>query len=384
MKTFITALFIVLTAPVCFAASADAPAPKPYVEVVFVLDSTGSMSGLIEGVKQKIWAIANTIILQQPEPNVRIGVLTYRDRGDAYVTKMIDLSSDIDTVYAFLMEITAGGGGDEPESVNQALDEAVNNMNWSPREINAYRVIFLVGDAPPHMDYPDDVKYPVTCKKAVEKKITINTIQCGNIPSCTPFWQDIAKLAKGDFSQIGQTGNVVVVESPFDKEIAAMTVKLGATVIPYGSEYRKREVLEKLKTAEKASVSAGADRAAYNLRRGGVVIHGTGDLVEDVKTNADLLSDAEGLPEIMRDMSVPERRKFVEAVSEIRQEMIAKIGDLTARRDKWMVAESAKKRPGPTGTGTGTARPVPSSTAPSFDTNVSETIGLQFKRAIKK
>jgi len=173
------------------------PSEKPQVEVVFVLDSTGSMGGLIEGAKQKIWDIASEIILQKPTPEVRMGLLTYRDRGDEYVTKMFDITDDLDAIYGHLQTIQAGGGGDTPESVNQALDEAVSKMEWSPKEREVYRVIFLVGDAPPHMDYQDDVKYPETCQKAAEKGIIINTIQCGNIPSCTPIWMEIAQKSKG-------------------------------------------------------------------------------------------------------------------------------------------------------------------------------------------
>ncbi len=134
---------------------------KPKIDVVFVLDTTGSMSGLIDAAKEKIWSIATSMASAQPAPEIRIGLVAYRDRGDAYVTRVVDLSSDIDTMYATLMQFTADGGGDGPESVNQALNDAVTKMSWS-QDANAYKVIFLVGDAPPHMDYQDDVKYPQT------------------------------------------------------------------------------------------------------------------------------------------------------------------------------------------------------------------------------
>ena len=96
-----------------------------------MLDSTGSMGGLIEGAKQKIWSIANSIVAGKPAPEVRIGLVTYRDRGDEYVTKRFDLTADIDTVFENLQSLAADGGGDDPESVNQALDEAVNRLSWS-------------------------------------------------------------------------------------------------------------------------------------------------------------------------------------------------------------------------------------------------------------
>ena len=75
--------------------------------------------------------------------------------------------------------------GDVPESVNQALHEAVTKNSWS-RDPNTLKLIFLVGDAPPHMDYPDDVRFPEIIQLAVRAGIVINTIQCGhNAPDNT-------------------------------------------------------------------------------------------------------------------------------------------------------------------------------------------------------
>src|SRR4051794_21158826 len=162
------------------AVSADKPAPakKPKVEVVFCLDTTGSMGGLIDGAKAKIWSICNQIASGKPTPDLKVGLVAYRDKGDAYVTKVFELSSDLDAIHAELKKFQAQGGGDTPEHVNQALHDAVHKVKWS-EDKKTLKIIFLVGDAPPHMDYTDDVKYPETCKKATEKGIIINTVLCG-------------------------------------------------------------------------------------------------------------------------------------------------------------------------------------------------------------
>src|SRR2546426_9022863 len=128
-------------------AIAAVPQSAPRVEVAFVLDTTGSMSGLIQGAKRKIWSIANQLASGQPTPKVRIALVAYRDRGDAYVTQVQDLTDDIDRVYGDLQRYGADGGGDGPESVNQALNEAVTRLAWSS-DAGVYRAIFLVGDAP--------------------------------------------------------------------------------------------------------------------------------------------------------------------------------------------------------------------------------------------
>ncbi len=183
-----------------FAAPDAAPAEKatsaaapPKIEVVFALDTTGSMGGMIQAAKDKIWSIANMLASAKPTPQIKMGLVAYRDRGDVYITKITPLSANLDAVYKDLQSFQAAGGGDTPESVNQALNDAVTKIDWS-KDAQTYRVIFLVGDAEPHMDYPDDVKYPVTCKLASQKGININCILCGNSEIAWKYWQDIATL----------------------------------------------------------------------------------------------------------------------------------------------------------------------------------------------
>src|SRR5437588_4674660 len=209
-------------------------AKKPKVEVVFCLDTTGSMTNLIDGAKAKIWSICNQIANGKPIPDLKVGLVAFRDKGDEYITKVFDLSDDLDTIHGHLKKFQAAGGGDTPESVNQALDDSVNKIKWSTDK-KTLRIIFLVGDAPPHMDYTDDVKYPVTCKKAVEKGIIINTIQCGTDADCTKYWKDIAVKSEGSFAAIPQKGGVVVVNSPFDKDLATLNTKLAKTVLVWGN-----------------------------------------------------------------------------------------------------------------------------------------------------
>src|SRR5436305_12794407 len=141
---------------------------KPRIEVCFVLDTTGSMGGLIEGAKQKTWSIANEMISSKPTPELKLGLIGYRDRGDEYVVKSFQLTDDIDSIYGHLRDCKAEGVGEEPESVNEALAEAIEKMPWS-QDRKVLKIIFLVGDAPSHLDYADSPKYPERCRIAANK-----------------------------------------------------------------------------------------------------------------------------------------------------------------------------------------------------------------------
>jgi Mg-chelatase subunit ChlD len=200
-------------------------AARRAIEVVFVLDTTGSMSGLIAAAKEKIWSIASTMAQADQAPIIRMGLVAYRDRGDAYVTRVVDLSSDLDTMYATLMDFAAEEGGDTPESVNEALGDAIDRISWSQGS-STYKVVFLVGDAPPHMDYSQDRQYPEILAAATERGIVVNTIQCGGMPETTQTWTEIARLGHGRYFQVEQAGSAFAIATPFDAELARLSAEL--------------------------------------------------------------------------------------------------------------------------------------------------------------
>jgi Mg-chelatase subunit ChlD len=316
--------------------------PAPQIEVCFVLDTTGSMSGLIEGAKAKIWSIANQMVAAKPTPKLKLGLVGYRDRSDEYVTRLFDLTDDIDAVYKNLQEFRAAGGGDGPESVNQALNEAVTKINWSP-DRSVLKIIFLVGDWPPHMDYPDDVKYPETCQAAVSKDLIINTVQCGQQPDATRVWQEIARLAEGSYVAIGQTGDMQVIATPMDKELAELNAEIGKTLVPYGLAEVRRGVVARQAMSEAAGAPRAADRLAYNASTGKVV-QGGGDLVDDLKDGrvqvADLKKDE--LPVELQKLSPQELQQYVEQKSGQRRQLQARINELLKQRQAHIDSEMQK------------------------------------------
>ncbi|GJM19579.1 MAG: hypothetical protein DHS20C14_17920 [Phycisphaeraceae bacterium] len=311
---------------------------RPVVEVVFVLDTTGSMAGLIEGAKQTIWSIATEIARAEPTPTVRMGLVAYRDRSDDYVVRSYELTEDLDAMYTSLMTFAAGGGGDTPESVNEALNRAVTGFEWSD-DPDALKLVYLVGDAPPHMDYQDDVPYMDSCTLALERGLIINTIQCGSITDTEPVWREIARRAEGGFIRVEQSGGAVVIETPFDAELASLGADLGATSVGYGdaseilAQARKREAAESLD--EKTAAAPAADRAMYNASAAGARnAFGRQDLVADIASGTIELEaiPEEQLPEPMQAMTADERRAYVEGLAAQRAQVQAKIAELSSKR----------------------------------------------------
>ncbi|MCH7898474.1 MAG: VWA domain-containing protein [Proteobacteria bacterium] len=314
---------------------------NPRIDVVFVLDTTGSMGGLLQTAKEKIWSIATTMASAQQTPEIRIGLVAYRDRGDSYVTKIVDLSDDLDSVYAKLMDFEANGGGDTPESVNKALYDAVHNMSWS-QEDQAYQVIFLIGDAPPHMDY-NEVRYPQIVASALEKGIVINTIQCGDIPSAIEPWTQIASLGHGIFFQVEQAGGSVAYTTPFDEEIADLSAKLDDTRLYYGTEEEKEKMRGKVAATDKlhagASIASRARRGVFNVSAGGRTnLLGDNELVAAVASGSIDLNelDEDALPEALKPMARAEQEAFVAELAEERADLQRQIRELSQDRDGYL------------------------------------------------
>ena len=237
-----------------------------------MLDTTGSMGGLIAAAKEKIWSIASTLAQAQQAPEISMGLVAYRDRGDAYVTQVVDLNKDLDSMYAKLMDFQADGGGDGPEAVNAALDDAIGKMSWS-QDANTYKVVFLVGDAPPHMDYQGDKQYPEIVAAAAAKGIVVNTIQCGSMTETVAPWQQIAALGHGRYFTVEQAGGAVAIETPFDAKIATLAAELDSTRMYYGTDEERSRVAAKVDATDAAARvrvgrRAGAPRRVQRERVG--------------------------------------------------------------------------------------------------------------------
>ena len=313
------------------------------MEVVFVLDTTGSMSGMIAGAKQKIWAIANKLKSADPTPEIRFGLVGYRDRGDAYVTKVFGLSGNLDEVYTHLYSFAAEGGGDTPESVNEALHKAVRDLQWSS-DPEVLRVIFLVGDAPPHMDYQDDVKYQKSCKLANERGILINTLQCGRLEGTEEVWREIANLTNGTYAAILQDGGSVKIDTPYDDEIKRINVQLDATIILYGSRAEQANAAANKTVLASLSKEAMSDRSSYfNKSEAGSVIAGKGDLVVEVMNGRESVDklDEQKLDPKLQAMAPAARQALIAKKIEERRVLQSELAALVARRDA-AVAEKIK------------------------------------------
>lgn len=311
-------------------------APKPRVDLVFALDTTGSMSGLIEGAKSKIWSIASFVARAQPTPEVRVGLVAYRDVGDAYVTRVFDLDDDLDRVYKRLLSFHADGGGDGPEHVARALHEAVHKMSWAPQTNSSVRLIYVVGDAPPHLDYQDGYDLSRAARAAAGKGIQVHAIRCGNDPDTATSFRRVASLGHGEFLTIDQDGGMHERRTPYDEELATLHDKLSDTVLAYGT--KGAATREAIAAAAAAPAPVKAARAGYLSAKKDVAGPMADDLVANVASGrVDLGSvPASDLPRSLAALPAEKRKEKVAEQSRQRTELLDRISKVSAERDSYL------------------------------------------------
>jgi hypothetical protein len=335
------------------------PAAQRAVDVVFAVDTTGSMGGLIEGAKRTVWSIATHIRQTEPGADLRIGLVAYRDIGDDYVTRDFALSSDLDAVFAELSGYRAAGGGDFPEDVDAALDDVLHKMPWRD---GAKKLVFLVGDAPP-ASRGDAPRFDVAAREAGERQILLNTIRCGGNGDTAAAWQQIAALGHGQFSTIEQDGGVQQVATPYDAKLSEISARIDRTAVIVGDDAERAAYENHLAAAAAAPEPAKADRAAYYGAGAGPATRSRNDLIGGVAAGTMSVESVEpaALPEDLRAMDGAKLKQEVARRLEERNEAQAELSRLAGQRDAYLKAHAGANGKG------------------GFDAKVKDAIDAQLK-----
>ena len=173
---------------------ADADVP---LDVLFIIDTTGSMSDEIQRIKDTLATVTKKAQRNGRAIDLRYGAVLYRDVGDEYLTRTHAFTADVSRFEQALQSVRANGGGDGPESLNQGLAESIHGVQWRP---DAAKVAFLIADAPPHLDYPEDVPYWDSAIDAVSRGIRIHAVAASGLDNLgTLCFRQIAQVSRGKF-----------------------------------------------------------------------------------------------------------------------------------------------------------------------------------------
>jgi Mg-chelatase subunit ChlD len=167
------------------------------LDLVFLVDATGSMGDEIDKLKRSMREVADQIARLPTRPDICFGLVTYRDRGDEYFVRGADLTNDLPAFQSVLERVSAGGGGDYPEALNEALHTAVHRISW--RGEGTARLVVLVADAPPHLDYPGP-QYDQDLRAAQARGIKLLNVGASGLnPQGEFIFRQMAQFTGGRF-----------------------------------------------------------------------------------------------------------------------------------------------------------------------------------------
>ncbi len=197
------------------------------IEIMLVVDVTGSMGDEITFLKAELADVINRIAANDSEAVIKLAMLFYRDTDDDVPFDYYDFT-DVTTESGMAAQQTAlnnqraKGGGDYPEAVDEALNIAVGKQ-WSTGATT--KIIFQVLDAPAHYGTGNAQKLVNATKTAAEKGIRICPIICSGAAEATEYTMREAAIYTGG-TFIFVTDDSGIGGEHHDPELPNVTVEL--------------------------------------------------------------------------------------------------------------------------------------------------------------
>jgi hypothetical protein len=337
-----------LTSPggeACMAAAAATPGEAPKtIELAICLDTSGSMNGLIDAARTKIWDIVSDLATATPQPQLRVALITYGNDGhtaeNGWTNVDIDFTDNLDLLSSKLFALTTNGG---TELVGRVIDRATKSLSWTAGDASL-KILVVAGNESADQDV--EVRYYDACKRAIEKTIVVNSIYCGApADELALAWQDVAKKADGHFAAIDQNSGTVMVATPFDDELTRLSAALNTTYLPYGEQGEWNAANQTAQDAN-AARAAGAAAAQRCVAKGSALYSNRGWDLVDACRQPDFKLDAvkaEELPEVMRTMTPEQRAAYVAEKSAAREAIQKQVTELGEKRTRFVAEAIAAK-----------------------------------------
>ena len=340
--------------------AAPAPAPAPTtptpagsgastrdVDLVVCLDTSGSMEGLIDAARKKLWDVCALLAQARPTPRLRVALLQYgcdAASESGHVVRVSDLTTDLDGVYERLVALRASGGD---ERVGRVLHEALRGLSWSPSR-DAVRVILVAGNE--SADQDPEHPFRQLAGQALQRNAVVHAIHCargGEPLDEVQGWRDLARCGGGEFGQITLDQASIQIETPYDAELVRLNTALNHTYVPYGRggvEGQRRQEAQDRNASRWGGLSSLAGRATCKAES--VYTNAGWDLV-DAEQQPDFewsQLDPADLPESLRGLPVPVARAKLAEVRARRRAIQAQVKALSALRQKAIEEALAARR----------------------------------------
>jgi hypothetical protein len=319
----------------------------PLVQMAILLDTSGSMSGLIDQARAELWAIVNEFIFAQQKgmtPTVQVALFEYGNDGlsaeSGHVRKVMPFTGDLDALSKALFALTTNGGS---EYCGWVIQDAVKRLQWDENE-DTLKVIFIAGNEP-FTQGPISPKQ--SCAGAIEQGIIVNTIHCGSeADGIKGQWRQGALMADGRYLNINHQQRIAYVEAPQDRALAELNAELNQTYLAFGAQGATQKLNQCVQDDNAAVLSREAAVQRVLTKSSSNYSNASWDLVDAIKQNQVKIEEIakDQLPEPMKPMTVQQRREYVQARANERAEIQANIQQLNEQRKAYLV-QAQKSQP---------------------------------------
>jgi Mg-chelatase subunit ChlD len=306
------------------------------LDLVIALDVSGSMEGLIDSAKQRLWDVTNELARARPVPNLRVAIVSYGSPsyGEQAGFVRIDLpfTADLDAVNATLFAFRTDGGD---EYVARAIRTSLDTLQWS-QDHDALRVMFVAGNESAEQD--PRITIDVATAAAARRGVVVNAIYCGSDnDGDAPGWRRVATSTNGLYASIDQNAAAVAnVATPFDDELAALNIELNGTYIAFGAAGERGRANQLAQDSNAVAMSPAA-AASRTVAKASELYRSEWDLVDAAQAGTSVADIPEAeLPAEIRALPAAEREAYVRAKAEHRNDLQRQVGELAAERSRYI------------------------------------------------
>lgn len=308
------------------------------IKVALLLDTSGSMNGLIEQAKSQLWQILNHLAQTEKEngdeSELQIALYEYGNPSKSSNTKQINLLSpfttDMDFISKKLFALSTDGG---EEYCGEMIWTSLEDLSWGQNP-NDMKMIYIAGNEE-FTQGPIDFKK--ACKKAINTGVVVNTIFCGNWQTGVQTqWKEGAKIGEGEYMNIDHNARTVYIDTPYDEDINRLNQRLNNTYIPYGRKGHLKKENQRLQdtNANSYSKSNAAERTLFKSSK--KYKADDWDLIDAYKKDKQILSNTELLADTLQHLSIEELEQRIENASTERESLQKKIQDINIKREAYI------------------------------------------------
>jgi hypothetical protein len=316
------------------------------IKLAILLDTSGSMDGLIEQAKNQLWNIVMQLAKAKDsegkDPEIELALYQYGNDGlnveENYIERISAFTTELDELSEKLFSLSTNGG---EEYCGAVIQDALKKLQWSSNP-DDLQLIYIAGNEPFNQGGVDYIK---ACNMANQKNVIINTIHCDSYAvGIQDFWKHGADITGGMYMIINHNDKIVDIQTPFDAQITQLNIQLNNTYIGYGREgnVKKEKQLKEDANALTLSEAKVAERVLSKASK--AYKNSSWDLVDAYENNPDVIIHAkeEDLPLKMKGMNTEQKIAFVNDLAGKRYTIKKQLNDLSIQRNTYVTNQKKK------------------------------------------